>query len=561
MTIITFLVQLTGATMLLLYAVRMVRTGIERAFGASFKRLMTRASNPGSAAATGLVMAVVMQSSAAVALLVAGFIGSGALGFGTGLSVVLGADLGSALLIQVLSFKLEWLVPLLLAVGGGFFIKSTQRKLKQAGRIILGIAFILISLRFLRETMDPIRDSEFLPSIAGFLERDFVTAFLIGALLAWVMHSSVAVILMCVTLVSISAIPTGAGVSLVLGANLGSAIIPIWLSRGLSPVARRVPVANLLLRGCGAIIVLFIVNKLPVLHYLGWDSGAQDLINLHMAFNTLLLLALPFGRFLEVPLTKLLPAPSQPDAEWPREYLSVLDHSTLNIPRLALANLKREVLRMEQVVESMTAPLMELFNDYSKERAQTLIQRDDVVNMALDDIRRYVAAMPSDAMSKQEQKRARELTEYAIELETSGDLVVKLLVPLAREKERQAIRFSKAGQQELTNMHERMMSNMGLASNVLVSDDLESARLLLEEKTEVTRMERSSRKKHLRRLSEGSETSFESSDMHLEILRVLREINSHVASVCYPILYRGGQLLETRLIETLGKDSDQGLAG
>ena len=114
--------------------------------------------------------------------------------------MVLGADLGSALLIQVLSFKLEWLVPFLLATGGAFFIKSDSRKLKQAGRIILGIAFILISLRFLRETMDPIRDSSFLPSIAGYLERDFVTAFIVGAVLAWVMHSSVAVILMCVTL-------------------------------------------------------------------------------------------------------------------------------------------------------------------------------------------------------------------------------------------------------------------------------------------------------------------------------------------------------------------------
>lgn len=556
MTIITFLVQLTGATMLLLYAVRMVRTGIERAFGSSFRRVMTTTNNPASAAATGLVMAIVMQSSAAVALLVAGFAGTGALGFGAGLSVVLGADLGSALLIQVLSFKLEWLVPVLLAVGGGFFIKSTQRKLKQAGRIILGIAFILISLRFLRETMDPIRDSAFLPSIAGYLENDFVTAFLIGAALAWAMHSSVAVILMCVTLVAIDAIPIGAGVSLVLGANLGSAIIPIWLSRGLSPVARRVPVANLLLRGSGAILLLVIVNKTPLLTLLGWNEGSQALINMHMAFNTLLLLALPFCAMLEGPVARFMPDTSTPESNKPPEYVSVLDENALNVPSLALANLKREVLRMEQVVETMTAPLMELFRDYDKERVHALNQREEVVNEALDDIRRYVAAMPSDKMSKQDFNRARELTEYAIALEASGDLVVKLLLPLAREKSRQHVKFSKAGRSELTDMHERMMANMGLASNVLISDDVESARLLLEEKTEMTRLERSSRKKHLRRLSDGSKTSFDSSDIHLEMLRVLREINSHVASVCYPILYRGGQLLETRLIETMDKDHD-----
>ena len=556
MSIVNFLVELTGATMLLLYAVRMVRTGIERAFGASFHRIMTTTSNPASSAFTGLIMAVVMQSSAAVALLVAGFAGTGAISFGAGLSVVLGADLGSALLIQVLSFKLEWLVPVLLAVGGGFFIKSDRRKLKQAGRIILGIAFILISLRFLRETMDPIRDSAFLPSIAGYLESDFIAAFLIGALLAWAMHSSVAVILMCVTMVAIDAIPIGAGVSLVLGANLGSAIIPIWLSRGLSPVARRVPLANFLLRGSGAIVMLIIVNKSPVLSALGWDDGAQALINMHVAFNTLLLLALPFCRFLERPVAEFLPENHTAEEDLPHEYISVLDDSAQSVPTLALANLKREVLRMEQVMQSMCAPLMELFRDYDKDRAQTLTDRDDVLNKALDDIRHYVAEMPSDKMTKQELKRARELTEYAIALEASGDLVVKFLLPQVRDKARKGVRFSKAGRQELMDMHERVMANMGLASNVLVSDDIESARLLLEEKTEMTRMERSSRKKHLRRLSEGSQASFDSSDIHLEMLRVLREINSHVASVCYPILYRGGQLLETRLIETMDNDPD-----
>ena len=560
MTIIAFLVQLTGATMLLLYAVRMVRTGIERAFGSSFRRIVTTTRNPLNAAATGLVMAVVLQSSAAVALLVSGFTGTGALGFGAGLSVVLGADLGSALLIQVLSFDLEWLVPLLLAVGGGFFIKSDNRKLKQAGRIILGIAFILISLRFLRETMDPIRDSAFLPFIAGYLETDFVTAFLVGVFLAWAMHSSVAVILMCVTLVSIDALPVVAGVSLVLGANLGSALIPIWLGRGLSPVARRVPLANLLLRGSGAVVVLVIVNKLPVLPYLGWDSDAQTLINLHIFFNAGLLMALPFCRLLERPLQNLLPDHSAPAEDLPQLHVSMLDSVPPPVPQLALANLKREVMRMEQVVETMAAPVMELFDSYDRDRARTLANREDVVNVALDNIRRYVADMPPDKMTKQDKKRARELTEYAIALEAVGDLVVKLLLPLAKEKSQQGIHFSKAGRLELIGIHERMMANMGLASNVLVSDDLESARLLLEEKNEMTRLERSSRKKHLRRLSEGAQTSFASSDIHLEALRVLREINSHVASVCYPILYRGGQLLETRLIENLGKERDQALS-
>ena len=238
MAILAILIQLAGATMLLLYAVRMVRTGIERAFGASFKRVVTRVTHPARAALTGTVLAIILQSSAAVALLVAGFAEMSAIGFASGLAVVLGADLGSALLIQILSFKLDWMTPLLLAVGGMFFVKFENRKLRQAGRIILGIAFILISLRFLREAMEPVRDSDFLPVIAGFLQRDYVTAFLLGAGLAFFMHSSVAVILMCVTLVAIEALPVEAGVSLVLRGQSGKRADPRCGSAGACPCRR-----------------------------------------------------------------------------------------------------------------------------------------------------------------------------------------------------------------------------------------------------------------------------------------------------------------------------------
>ncbi|MGJ8615858.1 MAG: Na/Pi cotransporter family protein [Sulfitobacter sp.] len=556
MIIIYFIIELLGATMLLLFAVRMVRTGIERAFGSSFRRVVTQSRNRVKASFTGLVLAIILQSSAAVALLVAGFSAAGAIQFGVGLSVVLGADLGSALLIQVFSFNLEWLVPVLLAVGGGLFVKAEQRQFRQAGRIILGIAFILISLRFLRETMDPIRDSSFLPFIADYLSNDFITAFIVGSLLAFLMHSSVAVILMCVTLVSIDAVPVSAGVSLVLGANLGSALIPVWLSRSMPNNARRVPFANLVVRGLGAILVLFAVNKLDLLPYLGSTSSAQTLITMHILFNVLLLVMLIFAHRLEAPFTRFLPTAAATFEQQSPIYRSALDDSVLDKPHLAMANLRREVLRMVQLVETMLQPVMELYDKYSADHARTVLAQDAFVNTALDDVRRYGAALQSAGLSKLDSKRVRELTEYAIAVETAGDIVVKRLIPLAKEKAEKGIRFSQNGADELGNMHERSEANILLASNLLVSDDMESARLLLEEKQEMARLERKSRKRHLKRLSEGVEISFDSSDIHLETAASLRDFNSHIASAAYPILHRGGQLLETRLIGQDYEDVD-----
>lgn len=550
MTIISFLIELAGATMLLLYSVRMVRTGIERAFGASFRHVLAEDANPLRAAITGIIMAIVLQSSGAVALLVAGFAGTSALTFASGLSIVLGADLGSALLIQILSFKLEWLIPLLLAVGGGLFIKSDRRKLKQAGRIVLGIAFILISLRFLRETMDPIAGSDVLPMVSSYLERDFITAFITGAVLAFVMHSSVAAILMCVTIVSIGALPVSAGVSLVLGANFGSALIPIWLTRGMSPKSQRIPIGNFALRGTGAIIALFACAKLPLVQFVdGWGPG-QALINTHVIFNALLLPAILFCGRLEAPLKRMFPDQVLSEVTNPI-HVSLLDNTPQTMSAPALATLRRETLRMSQVVGNMFEPVMDLYSSFDKQQMLATRAQDDVVNAALDSIRHYVAAIPNGLMNKEEMKEVSELAEYAIALEIAGDIVAKRFLVLAQQKNTHNLRFSKAGSDELTKMHDQITLNMNLAANVLISGDLESARLLLEEKNEITRVERSSRRKHLKRLADGSGVSFESSDIHLETLRAFRDFNSQIASVAYPILYRGGQLLETRLIETI----------
>lgn len=578
MAILNFLLHLASAIMLLLFAVRMVRTGIERSFGASFQRLLTSQRNLIGASTTGLGLAVVLQSSAAVTLLVAGFTASGLVGFGSGLAVVLGGDLGSALVIQVLSFRLDWLVPMLLAVGGWLFLKSDQRRLRQYGRILIGIAFILISLRFLREAMEPIRESAFLPAIAGYLARDYLTAFIVGAVLAFVMHSSVATVLMCVTLVAMEAIPLEAGISLVLGANLGSALIPIWLTRDLSPAARRVPIANLALRGSWALITLFAVNLLPIPLYLTTMESAQTLVNTHTAFNLptlpqyltaidagqtlvnihiafnlmLLILSLPFARPIARIAEQLMPArqavASHPPPEVPH---SALDLAVLGTPRLALSSLKRELLRMAELVERMARPVMDVYESGDLARIEELRRLDSQVNDALSGTRSYVAALPTSDMTERDTNAAREMAEYAISLETAGDTIAKRILPLAQEKAKKELRFSPEGWSELLSMHESVMANMRLASNVLVSDDLESARLLIEEKTEIARLERTSRRRHLKRLAAGESISFETSDIHLETLRGLKDFNSQISAVAYPILYRNGQLLETRLIETM----------
>jgi len=548
MLIVQFLLELAGATILLLFSVRMVRTGVERAFGASFRRIMTRSKARVRAAIAGVLLAAVMQSSVAVAMLVAGFVSAGALSFEMGLPALLGADLGSALVIQFLSMEIGWMSPLLLVVGGLLFLKSETALLRQIGRALIGVALILISLDLIRGTVTPLRESDFLPQLSYVLERDFLTAFLVGAVLTFVLHSSVAAVLMFVTLVATGTLPLMVGISLMLGANLGSSLLPLWMTRAMQPRARQVPMINALLRGSAAVVMVVIVNRSPLVGLMPEIGNGPKIILGHVLFNAMLLLAVPFSGIFAGWAARMLPDTASEREDTPAHYRSVLDQHALDSPPLAVACVRREIHRMLMVVEEMMLPVMDLLETYDKQRMGRIVEKDLIINDALDCTRLYVAELAARKANSRDRKEVRHLLEYAIAIEAAADVVSKTLAQLVANRAKEDIRFSPEGLSELRGMHDRVVANIALAGNVLVTGDVGIARRLLEEKSEFTHNQRRSRKSHLKRLAGGRVESLESSDIHLETSLAFKEFNSHIAAIAYPILSREGQLLDSRLV-------------
>jgi phosphate:Na+ symporter len=543
------LLHLAGAIALLLWAVRMVRTGVERSQEPLLKRVL-RSSKGGRlrAAAIGAMIATVLQSSTAVAILAAGFAASGAMTLATGLALMLGADLGSSLVVQILSIDLEWLTPVLLLAGAALFFKGTSRELKQAGRIVIGIALILVSLRMIGEATAPLREASFLPVVVGYLQTDFITAFLIGAAFTWLVHSSVASVLLVATFAAQGLVPIELGVSLICGANLGGGLIAVGLTRQSAVEARRIAWGNLTFRGLGAVIALLAFHYFqPPASLLG-DTAARQVVNFHLAFNVLLLVVcLPLTGIVATLIEKLVkpkPTPAEllnPLAEAP----SCLDQAVIGMPALALASATRELLRMAEIIERMLQPLMELYETGDPEKIKQARALEKAVDQAQSEIKLYLATI--DYTGEAEAQRGHELSNFAINLEYVGDAISKTLLKLAETRRDQKLSFSPEGWRELNELHHRVMANMQLALNVLVSKDRESARQLLMEKSAVSEAERASYGHHLTRLRSGTAQSMETSNIHLETVRALKTINSLFASVAYPILQQSGDLLDSRL--------------
>ncbi|MCK5922004.1 MAG: Na/Pi cotransporter family protein, partial [Methylococcales bacterium] len=226
---------------------------------------------------------------------------------------------------------------------------------------------------------------------------------------------------------------------------------------------------------------------------------------------------------------------------------SALDRSVLHVPQLALASATRECLRMSDIIELMLQPIMSFYDNADKTAMSEVRKLDHLVNKLHSDIKLYLADLGEDAMTERDTGRKLELANFAINLEGVGDAVAKNLIKLAERKNRDNLAFSAQGWNELKDLHKQVVANMHLALNVLVSGDLNSARQLIEEKDRMREQERHSNVQHLRRLQTGSVDSIETSDIHLETLRALRQINSMFASVAYPILSKNGELLNSRL--------------
>jgi phosphate:Na+ symporter len=347
------------------------------------------------------------------------------------------------------------------------------------------------------------------------------------------------------SLVLTGIVPLPLGLVLVLGANAGSAIIPMALTALEGGPARRIPFGNLVFRTLGVLLALpFIDLAIPHLQQLD-GSPARQVANFHTAFNlALAAVFLPFTELMAKAATRLFPAaPAEDDEGRPRH----LDAATIEQPAVALGCATRETMRMADVVERMLRGVIVVFRDDDEKLLAEISRLDDAADSLHDAIKLYLTQVSRQALPEAESRRCVELIIFTTNLEHVGDIIDKNLLELAQKKIRKQLTFSEQGWQEIVDMHERVVHQMQLAMSVFVSGDVATARQLIVEKERFRELERKGSEHHFERLRMGRIESIDSSALHLDILRDLKRINSHLTSVAYPIVDAEGELRRSRL--------------
>jgi phosphate:Na+ symporter len=560
------LLDLMGGVALLLWGLHMVHSGVVRAFGSDIRRILSAAlGNRVKAFLAGVGVTALLQSSTATALMATSLAAGGMIKLVPALAVMLGANVGTTLVVQVLSFDISAVAPILLVAGVFAFKRGKRTISRDLGRVAIGLGLMLLALHILLASLSPAENAPVVQQLLAAATGDPLLNLVLAALLTWAAHSSVAVVLLVMSLAFSNFVTPESALALVLGANLGSAINPV-LEAGTpnNPASRRVPVGNLLIRFIGCVALLPFLRPL-----------AQELVTLdpnpvrlaadfHTGFNLALaaLFLLPLGAIARL-LERMLPERKDPVDLGTALYL---DDTAVETPSVALAGAARETLHMGDLVESMLRDGMTALMTDDRKLVAEVSRLDNAVDRLHEAIKLYVVKVTRGSLDDAEARRAMEIIGFAINLEHIGDIIDKNLMELAAKKIKRKLHFSKEGAKELEGIYRRIVEDLKFAFGIFLSGDVKVARQLLDAKTQFREAEIAAAESHLARLRDGRPESIESSSLHLDVLRDLKRIHSHICATAYPALEAAGELRPSRLksgaaaVDSTGSRASPGLS-
>lgn len=539
------IIEVAGEAALLLWGLHMVQTGIMRAYGTRLRhRLGVALKNRRRGLAAGLAVTALLQSSTATAFMVASFSAAGAVALVPALAAMLGANVGTALIVQVLSFDVGAVAPLLILVGVVAFRGSQQTRRRDLGRASIGLGLMLLALELMEATMLPVEHSPALRAVLAALAANPLANLLIAGVLAWAMHASVAAVLFVASLHANGVVGPEVAVAMVVGANLGSAFNPLLGGDRTDPARLRVPLGNLVNRFAGAVAVMAALPWIAAGLTAVDATPARLVANAHLAFNLVLALAslpvLPaFARLLE----RLLPdraAASDPAA--PR----YLDEAALGTPPVALANAEREALRQADALEEMLRAILEGFRTEDRDLTRRVARLNEVVDRLNRAVQAYLAGLGPESLGDEERRRVAEIRAFAINLESAGDVLHRSLARVAAKWAKAGVALDPAMMASIEAVHVRGLEQLHLAVAAFMREDVAAARRLIEEK-ERMREEEAETAQLFALAAEPAAVA--SAGLLLEVVRDLKRVGGHLAATAHPLLERIGALRPTRLTD------------
>lgn len=534
------LLHIAGGVALLLFGVRYIRKGLDRLFGRQLAVWMSRVgAKPGLAFLSGIGVAVAAPSSTTISVLAVQAVQTGHMTARQMLAVMLGANIGLTVLVQLVALRVDAYAPIAIFVGFVLFQYSGWGRVRGVGQVILALGFLFLAMSLIRSAIagaDIGRGSD-LQQLIEIVSHYPVPLVILAAIMATLLQSATATIGLIIGLTAATAIGMTIALPVVIGANVGLAVTTLVVGwRRIE--SRRLGMANLLLKLVVATAALALMPQLVVwLDALPFDQPVQVAMA-HTGFNVAqAIIGMPTLRLLDQLVRRCVPdlPPGSTQVFGPK----FIHQGSIDSPALATTQSLREILHMSEIVRGMLRDVWIAMKTNDERLAYDVSQRDNQVDLLDAEIKRFLTRLAKDEMPLREADEEMRQLQYLTELETVGDIIDKNISELVLKRIRTNAHFTPEGERELDDFYQKVAENQILADAVFTTRDRGLAEQLLRHKEYLNQYEQELRDRHFARLKAGLVQAHETSAIHLDLLTHLKRINSAISHVAYPILQDG----------------------
>lgn len=536
-------IGLIGGLALFLYGMHIMSEGLQNSAGDKMRTILNRLTyNRFVALAVGAFITMIIQSSSTTNVMVIGFVNSKLMRFKQTIGIILGAAIGTTITAQIIAFKITDYSLVFIIIGFALYFLTRKRLLSEIGKAVLGFGLLFYGMHIMSEAMYPLRSYPPFIQIITHLENPVLGIF-IGVILTALIQSSSAFIGILIILSMQGLITLEASVSLVIGANIGTAITAILASVGANRESKQVALAHTLFKITGAIIIAFfipyfveLVNNLSFGQTINepGQATARQIANAHTIYNVLLcLLFLPFTDSFARLVNKILPIKDLPTGKFQTKYLDPVLTTT---PILALDLAREELIRLMETVLNMTNQIIDCFIEKNRKVIPLISSDEEKVNFLRDKLTDYLLEISRQDVAESIVEESFILLNTVKEYEEIADLVSGPLLSKGESWCQGSWEFSEKGKEELKNYHTSTIKLMLNSMKLYQKFDLKKAKKMKENYKKNRQKFFELEEQHFERLQNNIKESIESSKTHLEVMTSLKVINSHVTNTARIII-------------------------
>ena len=532
------IISLMGGLGLFLYGMNLMGEGLQKSAGTKLKKIIKLlTSNLFMGVLVGTGVTAVIQSSSATTVMVVGFVNAGIMTLKQAIGVIMGANIGTTVTAQLVSFDLTGMAPVALGVGIILYLFGNKPRIKNIAEILIGFGILFTGMDFMKMAVEPLRDYQGFTDLLVTFGRYPLLGLLLGFGITAIIQSSSASMGMLVALAAEGLVPLSAAPPILYGQNIGTCVTSLLSSIGANKNARRAAMMHLIFNVLGTVIFLIFLNKPVVSMVTSWDPSnvARQIANTHTLFNIIsVLILLPFTNLIIKLAIKLVPDRAGDIDEDETKTIKYIDDRMIETPSIALANTIKEALRMgEKAKESLNAS-MEALVEHSTEKIDKTYRRERLINDLQKAILNYLLKLSKAPLDDDSREVVDTLFNTVNDIERIGDHA-KNIAELSQVAIDSNISFSEEGQSELDVMYNRVVSAYTYALESMRTDNVDLACKVIKIEEQVDIMEKSCRANHMYRLNNNL-CSIENGVIYLDVISNLERISDHAVNIAQQVI-------------------------